>query len=217
MTIHHSISICVQAGNAMQTEGLVTQALKENHLPSDILREGLAAGITEMKKKFYRNEILASHVIIAERAMKAGLQILMSQIKKSQSTLLGTVIIGTLEGDIRETEKDIISVMMLSLGLKVIDLGPSISNTRFVEAAIKEKAQLIVCTTSLTIFLPQMESLVLAASQADIRQRTKILLSGGPVTELFCKNIEADLYAPDPLRAAEMAAEYCGKKMRNEE
>jgi methanogenic corrinoid protein MtbC1 len=160
MTNLKEISASVQESNLRKTEALVIRALKEKYPPADILREGLVSGIMEMEKRFQKNEILDSEVLIAERAMKAGLQILMPVLKKGQSTFLGTVITGTLEGDLRETEKDIISCLMQSLGLKVIDLGPSVPNIRFIDAAIEEKAQIIVCTTALTIFLPQMKSLV---------------------------------------------------------
>ena len=211
MTDFQAISISVQEGNTIQTEHLVTQALKKNYPPADILREGIVTGMMETEKRFNKHEILDSEVIIAERAMKAGLQILMPALQEGQNSFLGTVITGTLEGDIRETERDIISCLMRSLGLKVVNLGTSVSNVRFVEAAIEEKAQIIACTTALTIFLPQMKSLVQAAGQANIRGKTRILLSGGPVTEWFCKSIEADLYAPDPVQVAEIAARYCKK------
>jgi len=211
MTNYRDISISIQEGNTRQTEALVTQALKENCPPEHILRKGLIVGMTEMEKRFRRNEILDSELVLAERATKAGLQILLPVFINRQSSFLGTVITGTLEGDIRESEKDIISCLMQSMGLMVIDLGISVSSVRFIEAAMEEKARIIACTTALTIFLPQMKSLVQAANQADIRGKTKILLSGAPVTEWFCKSIEADMYAPDPIRAAEIAAEYCRK------
>ena len=211
MTYPHFISMSVQEGNTRQTEDLITRALLENHQPEDLLREGLVPGMMEMEKRFQRNEIFDSEVLIAERAMKAGLQILMPALMKGQDSFLGTVITGTLEGDIRETEKDIIICLMRSLKLKVIDLGTSVQNVRFIEAAIEEKAQIIACSTALTVFLPQMKSLVQAAGQANIRGKTKILLSGRPVTEWFCKSIEADLYAAGPVQAAEIAAAYCKK------
>jgi len=206
-----NISTSVQEGNARKTEELVAQALKAACPPAEVLMKGLADGMIETEKRFYRNEILDSDVLIAEWAMKAGLQILMPALKEEQRSLPGTVIIGTLEGELRETGKEILSCLMQSQGLRVIDLGTSVSTIRFVEAAIDETAEIIACTTALTIFMPQMKLLVQAAAQADIRGKTKILLSGGPVTEWFCKSIEADMYAPDPIKAAEMAAEYCRK------
>jgi len=213
MNILQNISMSVQAGNTGQTEILVTKALEKNNT-AGILREGLIAGMMEIQKKFRRNEILDSEVVIAEQAMNAGLQALMLMLNKTQSSTIGTVITGTLEGDIREIEKNIISVMMRSLGLRVADLGASVSCARFIEGAIEEKAHIIACTTTMTTFLPQMKSLVQAAIQVNIRGKTKILLSGAPVTEWFCKGIEADMYAPDMIQAAELAAEYCRKTVK---
>ena len=214
MTKLENIIIKVQEGNTRQTEVLIAQLLKENYSPENILRKGLIAGIMEMEKKFRKNEILDSEFTLAERALKAGLDILRPIFSERQNSFAGTVITGTLEGDIRETEKDITSCLMQSMGLKVIDLGISVSSIRFVEAAIEEMAQIIACTTTLTIFLPLMKSLVQATGQANIRGKTKILLSGAPVTEWFCKSIDADMYAPDPLQAAKIAAEYC-RKIKN--
>ena len=211
MTLLKNIFDSVQEGNTRQTESFVISALKENYQPVDILNEGLVASMLELEKKFHKNETLDSEIMIAEWAMNAGLQILMPILKKGQISFTGTVITGTLEGDIREIEKDIFSYLMQSKGLKVIDLGTSVSNIRFIETAIEERAEIIACNTALTVFMPQMKQLVQAASQADIRGKTKILFSGGPVTEWFCKSIEADMYAPDLIQAAEIAAEYCSK------
>jgi len=213
MTAMKNISISIQSGDISQTRDLVSKAIGDNCSPESILMEGLVAGMMETGKRYYRNEILDSEVLIAEQAMNAGLQILMPSLETVHTTTTGTVIIGTLEGDIRDTEKNLISVVMQSMGLKVVDLGTSVSNMRFIEAAIEEKANIIACTAALTTFLPQMKSLVQAAGQANIRGRTKILFSGGPVTEWFCKSIDADLYAPDLVRAAQIAAEYCRKKI----
>jgi len=205
------ISASVQEGNIRKTEDLIAQALREDYQPADILRKGVAAGMIETEKRFLKNEILDSEILIAGWAMKAALHILMPLLQKEQGPFLGTVVTGTLEGDILETGKDILSCLMQSQGLKVADLGTSVSNIRFVEAAIEERADIIACTTAITVFMPQMKHLVQAASQADIRGKTKVLLSGGPVTEWFCKSVEADMYAPDPFRAAEIAADYCRK------
>ena len=204
-----NISDAVQAGNSPRTVELVGAALKGNKRPALILRDGLVTGVMEAEKRFHRGEILDTEVLVAERAMKAGLEVLMPLLKEGREAPIGTVVTGTLEGDIRDIEKDIISVMMQSLGLAVTDVGTSVPVVNFIEAAVEAKAQVIAVTAALTIFLPQMKSLVQAASQANIRGKTKILLSGGPVTEWFCKSIEADLYAPDPIRAAEIAAEHC--------
>jgi len=210
----HDISTCVQSGKTTQTVALIREAIKENIPPGRILREALIESIMETEKRFHKNEILETEILVAERAMKAGLEVLMPFLNTAKEPPIGTVVAGTMEGDIRDIEKDIIVSLMQSLGLRVIDLGTSVPNIRFIECAMEEKANIITCTTALTTFLPQMKFLVQAADQAKIRGKTKILLSGGPVTEWFCKSIEADMYAPDLVQAAEMAAEYC-KKLRS--
>ena len=214
MTIMKDISNSVQTGNTRQTVELVNQAISDKHHPFSILREGLVAGMMETEKRFLKNEILDSEVLIAEQAMRAGHDVLLPFLEAVHAPAMGTVIIGTPEGDIRDTEKNIIAIMMRNMGLNVIDLGASVSNIQFIEAAMEEKALLIICTTSLTTFLTRMKSLVQAAGQANIRSKTKILFTGRPVTEWFCKSIEADLYAPDPVLAAEIAVEYCRKRNR---
>lgn len=205
------ISACIQSGSTRETGILVDRAIREKHPPVFILREGLAAGIIEMQKRYQRDEILDSELLISEIAFRAGLRRLKPVIETDRNGFSGTVITGTLEGDIRDTEKDLASCLMRSLGLNVIDLGTCVSSKSFIKAAVDEKARIIVCAVSLVSFLSQMEALVKAASQANIRPRTKILLSGGPVTEWFCKYIDADLYAPDLIQAADMAAEFCGR------
>ena len=219
MTGLNKISASVQSGSARQTADLVSQAIKDKCPLDAILKEGLVSGMMEMEKKFHRNEVLDSQVHIADWAMKAGLEVLMPLLEEKKAATPEsppcTVITGTLEGDIRETEKNIMAIMMQSMGLNVIDLGTGVSPMRFVKTAADEKAQLIVCAAALTSFLPQMKSLVEAANRAMIRAKTKIMLSGRPVTEWFCKCIDADIYAPDLVQAAEMAAEYC-KKMHGE-
>ena len=214
MTYIKEISGSVQSGDTRQTVELTGRAISENCHPFTILREGLIAGMMEMERKFQRNEILDSELLIAEQTMKAGLTILTPALEAVREEPAGTVIAGTPEGDIRETEKNIISVLMQNMGLKVTDLGTSVSNVQFIEAAMEERAAIIVCTTSLTTFLARMKSLVQAASQANIRSKTKLLFTGRPVTEWFCKSVEADLYAPDPVQAAEIAADYCRRKLR---
>lgn len=208
------ISASIQSGNIRVTEELIAKAIREKHKPVRILREGLAAGIMEMQKRHQREEILDSELRISERAFKAGLHLLELGLETGQSQYPGAIVIGTAEGDIRETEKDLASCLMRSLGLRVIDLGTSVPNAVFIDAAIDEKARIIACAVSLTSFMSQIKALVQAAGKAKIRSRTKILLTGSPVTEWFCRCIDADIYAPDPIKAADMAAEHCGKCLR---
>ena len=209
MVTMHDISASVQSGESKRTEDLVKMALQENYSPEVILKNGLVPGFMEQKKKYRKNEIMDAEILISERAIKAGFRALKPVLENISSAHAGTVITGTFEGDLRDTEKNIILYLMKSLNIQVCDLGTSVSSINFINTAMEKKAGLIVGVTSLTTFLPQMKSLVQAAAQANIRPKTKILLTGGPVTEGFCKSIEADYYAPNLIMASEMAASLC--------
>jgi methanogenic corrinoid protein MtbC1 len=198
----------IQEGKAKEASTLIAQAINENHEIDSILKEGLIAGMTSVDRRFRKNEISIPELLVAERAMNMGIQIVKAYLNNKESSPKGTVIIGTLEGDILEREKNLTSIMMQGLGLKVIDLGVSVSTGQMINAAIEEDAHIIACSAALTTYLPQMKSLVQAATLAQIRDTVKILISGGPVTVQFCRCIGADMYAPDVVSAAEMAAAY---------
>jgi methanogenic corrinoid protein MtbC1 len=198
----------IQEGKAKEASDLIAQAINEKRGIDRILREGVIAGMTAVDRRFRKNEISVPELLVAERAMNMGIQVIKSHLSCKETAPKGTVIIGTLEGDILEREKNLTSIMMQGLGLKVVDLGVSVSTVQLINAAIEEKAQIIACSAALTTYLPQMKSLVQAAASANIRDTVKILISGGPVTVQFCRCIGADMYAPDVVSAAEMAAAY---------
>jgi methanogenic corrinoid protein MtbC1 len=198
----------IRTGKAKEVSNLISQAIKEHYDISSIVKEGIITGMTAVDRQFRKNEISIPELLIAERAMNMGIQVIQSHLDSRTTTPKGTVIVGTLEGDILEREKNLTSIMMQGLGLKVVDLGVSVSTGQLITAAIEEKAQIIACSAALTTYMPQMKSLVQAAASAQIRSSVKILISGGPVTVQFCRCIGADMYAPDVISAAEMAAAY---------
>jgi methanogenic corrinoid protein MtbC1 len=198
----------IQAGKAKEASFLINRAITEHYDVDRIVREGLILGMSIVERRFRKNEISIPDLLIAERAMNMGIQIIQSYLSARAANPKGTVVVGTLEGDILEREKNLTSIMMQGLGLKVIDLGVSVSTGQLIAAAIEEKAQIIACSAALTTYMPQMKSLVQAAASAHIRGTVKIMISGGPVTVQFCRCIGADMYAPDVISAAEMAAAY---------
>jgi methanogenic corrinoid protein MtbC1 len=198
----------VRTGKAKDVSSLISRAINERYSIECIVKEGLVAGMAVVDRRFRKKEISIPDLLIAERAMNLGIQIIQSYLSTMETNPKGTVVVGTLEGDILEREKNLTSIMMQGLGLRVVDLGVSVSTGQLIAAAIEEKAQIIACSTTLTTYMPQMKSLVQAAASARIRNTVKILISGGPVTVQFCRCIGADMYAPDIVSAAEMAAAY---------
>jgi methanogenic corrinoid protein MtbC1 len=208
----NEISYSLQSGKAKETSELITQAIQENYSIENILKQGLIAGMTAVERRFRQNEIFIPDVLTATRAMNMGIKVLKPSLAISDAESKGTVVIGTVMGDMREIEKDLIAIMMLGMGLKVIDLGGSVTQERFMDTAKKEKAQIIACVASRTTTMPHMKSLVRALNASGLHDEVKIMIYGGPVTDQYGQSIGADFYAPDAEKAAEIALAYCKKR-----
>jgi methanogenic corrinoid protein MtbC1 len=210
----HEIASSLENCKSGETADLVAMAIAENYNTECIIREGLYPGIMAAVKHYHNNEILIPDFLTAERALNQSIKILRLSMQDADTAQCGKVITGTLKGDIREWEKNLISILMQSMGIRVIDLGVSVPTECFISAATDdEETRIIACSTALTTHLPQMKYLVLALSAANLRERVKVLFSGGPVTQMLCGSIGADFYAPDPISAAEVAVDYCRKEI----
>jgi methanogenic corrinoid protein MtbC1 len=208
----NEISSCLQSGKARETSELISQAIRENYSIENILKQGLIAGMSAVERRFRQNEIFVPDVLVAARAMNMGIQVLKPSLTVSDAESKGTVVIGTVVGDMQEIEKNLIAIVMLGAGLKVIDLGGGITQERFIEAAKKEKAQIITCVASRTTTMPQMKALVQALDASGAHKEIKVMIYGGPVTDRYGQSIGADFYAPDAEKAAEIAVAHCKKK-----
>ncbi|MDR0569438.1 MAG: cobalamin-dependent protein [Spirochaetaceae bacterium] len=203
------IARSLQSGNAQETMGLISRALAEQYSIEDILKHGLIAGMSDVERRYRRNEIFITEVLITARALNLGIRQLKPYLDACESPQKGTVVAGTAKGDIQEIEKNLIVVMMRGMGLRVVDLGAAVTAERFIDAAERENALIIVCTAALTTTMPHLKGLVQAVIDAKMRDRVKIMVGGAPVTERYCEAIGADMYAPDAVTAAEIAEAYC--------
>jgi len=205
------ISENMQKGKAKDVEALVTQALAENIGARDILEKGLMAGMAIVGEKFKKNEVFVPEVLIAARAMNAGMKVLKPALVSAGVEAKGTIVIGTVKGDLHDIGKNLVGMMMEGAGLRVVDLGSDVSPERFVEAAKAEKANIIACSALLTTTMTQMKNVVQAVENAGLRDSIKIMVGGAPVTDSFCASIGADKYTADAATAAEVAAAFCAK------
>jgi methanogenic corrinoid protein MtbC1 len=196
------ISMSLQSGKAREMSDLINRAIEENYSTDSILRQGLIPGIAAIEERFRKNEIFIPELLIAARAMNMGIKML----RPVTNVPVGTVVIGTVKGDMRDMEKNFIAALMEGMGLRVIDLGAGISPEKFIDAARGEKARVVICTAAYTSSMFQMKLLVQALAADEIRNRIKVMVTGAPVTEKYCRIIGADLYAPDVVSAAELAA-----------
>ena len=203
------ISAKVQAGRAKATKELVQQAVDEGVSAEQILEDGLLAGLNVIGIKFKNNEVFVPEVLIAARAMNQGVAILKPLLAVSGTKASGRVCIGTVKGDLHDIGKNLVRIMLEGKGLDVIDLGVDVAPETFIQTAIDQNCQVIMCSALLTTTMSVMGEIVNAAETAGIRDRVKIMVGGAPVTDTFCRQIGADAYTPDATSAAEKAVEFC--------
>jgi methanogenic corrinoid protein MtbC1 len=161
--------------------------------------------MNEVALRHRRKEIFLPELLVAERAMNRGIEILRSAIAGRSEKPRGAAVIGAVKGNIGNFEKNLMAIALESRGLRVIDLGTGVDPERFVETAVAEKARLILCSADLPSGIEQLKLVVHAASSSGVRNLFAIMVAGAPVTEKYCHAIGADFYARDALAAAEMA------------
>jgi len=209
MSILQEMSTLLQQGRAPKVKELVTQALEEGLSPKEILEEGLLSGMNIIGEKFKNNDIFVPEVLIAARAMNAGVEILKPHLTSSNIETKGTVVLGTVKGDLHDIGKNLVKIMLEGKGFNVVDLGVDVSPEAFVEKAKKCNADIIACSALLTTTMTEMKNVVEKAIEAGIRDNVKIMIGGAPVTQSFCDSIGADCYTSDAASAASAAVQLC--------
>jgi len=202
------ISEALQKGKANDVKELVQKELDNGTSAKDVLEGGLMAGMDIVGRQFKANEIYVPEVLIAARAMAAGTELLKPLLISEDVKPRGTIVLGTVKGDLHDIGKNLVKMMMEGKGFNVVDLGTDVMADRFVAAATENKADIIACSALLTTTMTEMKNVVTAADSAGLRDRVKIMVGGAPVTQQYCDSIGADAYAADAASAAETAVGF---------
>lgn len=208
MSILHEISEFLQKGRSPKVKELVAQAIEQGISPKEILEDGLLSGMDVVGKKFKANEVFVPEVLIAARAMNAGITVLKPHLIQEGVESKGTVILGTVKGDLHDIGKKLVQMMMEGKGLRVIDLGVDVSAEAFVSAAKEYNADIVACSALLTTTMGEMKAVVDQIKDSGL-DHVKVMVGGAPVTQSFCESIGADCYTPDAASAAEAALSIC--------
>jgi len=204
-SIIQSIQESVINGQKTEVESGVRQAL-DAKLPADeILNSGLIAAMKEVGARFEAGDFYVPEMLIAARAMQAGLAILKPLLISSGIQSSGKVVIGTVKGDLHDIGKNLVAMMLEGAGFEIVDLGTDVSPEKFI-AAIKENgANLIGMSALLTTTMGNMKVVITALKEAGLRDQVKVIVGGAPITENFARDIGADGFAPDASRAVTLA------------
>ncbi|HHU23630.1 MAG: corrinoid protein [Bacilli bacterium] len=208
MMLIEEIALMLQKGRAQNVKQLVQQALDEGLAPKDILNDGLIHGMTVIGGKFKNNEVFVPEVLVAARAMNAGLEILRPALITSGIKPLGKAIICTVKGDLHDIGKNLVKMMLEGQGIECLDLGVDVSEERIVEAVKDYQPDLLCLSALLTTTMMAQKETIDALKKAGIRDKVKVLVGGAPVTDSFAEEIEADGYAGDAASAAQIAKAF---------
>ena len=208
------MSICVeiceqlQRGKAKVVSALVTQALEEGVAAETILNEGMITGMNIVGEKFKKNEVFVPEVLVAARAMNAGLKILKPALQSAGVEAVGKAVICTVKGDMHDIGKNLVKMMIEGQGIECIDLGVDVDPEKIVEAVKENGAQLVCLSALLTTTMNGQKDVVDALKAAGIRDQVKVMVGGAPVTQQFADEIGADCYTLDAASAAQAARAF---------
>jgi 5-methyltetrahydrofolate--homocysteine methyltransferase len=200
-----AIYAAVMEGDAPETAVQVQAALDAGIAPGEILNKGCIAAMGEVGRLFEEGEMFVPEMLIAARAMQAGMNLLKPFLAEGEVVSAGRIVVGTVSGDLHDIGKNLVGMMMEGAGFEVIDLGTDVKPTAFVDAVREHKPNLIGMSALLTTTMPSMTATIEALTEAGLRDQVKVLVGGAPVTQNFADSIGADGYAPDASSASRKA------------
>ena len=198
-------------GKMDDVKKLTQDALDQGEPAETILKNGLISGMDRIGVRFKNNEIYIPEVLIAARAMHAGMAVLKPILSKSSTASPGKVIVGTVKGDLHDIGKNLVVMMLEGGGFEVVDLGIDVSVDKFIEAIKTHRPQVVGMSALLTTTMKEMRNTIQALEAASLRKQVKMLVGGAPLTEKFAKEIGADGYAPDAASAVDKVKELLRK------
>lgn len=208
MSVLQEINLLIQQGRGKKVCELIQSALDEGTTPREVLDEMLSA-MNDVGVKFKNNEVFVPEVMLAARAMNMGMAVLKSSMTESDLEPAGTVVIGTVHGDMHDIGKNLVKMMIESKGLRVIDLGVDVAAEKFVEAAQENNANVICCSALLTTTMGEIKNILTLLDEKHLRDTYKVMIGGAPLSQAYCDAIGADCYTADAASAAEAAERLC--------
>ncbi|MGC8627030.1 MAG: corrinoid protein [Acidimicrobiales bacterium] len=211
MPVLEELRQAVVDGQAKLAATLAAQGLDEGTSADVILQNALISAMQEVGQLFEEGEIFVPEMLVSARAMNAALEVLKPHLasEEHQAGGEGTVAIGTVQGDLHEIGKNLVSIMLEGSGFKVLNLGTDVSPERFVEAA-RAGADVVAMSALLTTTMLNMKAVIEALREAGLRDKVRVVVGGAPITQSFADQIGADGYAPDASKAVRKVKELLG-------
>ncbi|HEY5669972.1 MAG TPA: corrinoid protein [Anaerolineales bacterium] len=211
MQLLTDLHLAIIDGQRDQVVDLVKRLLEQHADPEIILRNSMIPAMDIVGKRFEEELFFVPEMLIAARAMQAGLDILQPSLAASNIEPIGNVVIGTVQGDIHDIGKNLVAMMLGGAGFRVVDLGVNVPAQKFVDAVQNENGvQIVSLSALLTTTMVNMSAVLEALDKAGLRPDIKVMVGGAPITEAYAQKIGADGYAPDASQAVGLAKRLLG-------
>ena len=201
----------IVAGKLEDAKAIVNEAIEAGMDAQDIINGYLIKGMEEIGQRFEEGKAFVPNLLLAARAMKGCLEILKPRLKDASGASLGTLVIGTVKGDLHDIGKNLVASMLEGCGFEVINLGVDISGQQFVEAVRKYNPQIVCLSALLTTTMSYMKEVIDTLDSEGLRQNVKVLVGGAPVSEEFAMQIGADGFSSNANGAVVLAKRVLGR------
>ncbi|UCG60783.1 MAG: corrinoid protein [Candidatus Zixiibacteriota bacterium] len=210
MDILENISQSLQNGEPDTVAELTGKALDDGVPVKELLHKGLLSGMEVVGERFKAHEIFLPDVLLAAKAMYAGMEVLKPLMVGEEAATSGTVVIGTVQGDLHDIGKNLVGIMLRGAGFNVVDLGKDVPPERFIEEAQRTGARVIGMSALLTTTMPVMGLVVNLARERGLLGKVKIIVGGAPLSDEYAQQIGADAYCFDGMNAVDCVKGFLG-------
>src|SRR5680860_1653791 len=197
MAKYQDLADAIIAGDNVKSKAITQKLVDSGVKATEILNEGLVQGMDVVGVKFKANEMYIPEVLIAARAMHAAMDILKPLLAETGVKSKGIAVIGTVQGDLHDIGKNLVAMMLEGAGFTVVDVGVDIPAEKYVEAAKKNKAQIVGLSALLTTTMPSMKEIIEALRKDPETKNVKVIIGGAPITQEYADSIGADGYGAD--------------------
>jgi 5-methyltetrahydrofolate--homocysteine methyltransferase len=209
LRIYGQLSEAVLGGNLKDIK-MLTQTALDVSSAQQVLDLGLLPGMDEVGKLFKTGEMFIPEVLLSAKTMAAAMDLLKPLLASGEGSGRGTVVIGTVQGDLHNIGKNLVAMMLEGAGFNVVDLGIDVKPQAFLDAVKQHQPKLLGMSALLTTTMPRMDETIRALEEAGIRSRVKVMVGGAPVTQDFVARIRADAYAANAGTAVDVAKALVG-------
>ena len=211
MEIVSELREAVVRGDMAEARELAEKALKAGHDPAILLNDALISAMDHVGDLFKANEVYVPEVLLSAKSMQQAMQVLKPSLVKGGIKPRGTVVVGTVRGDLHDIGKNLVAMMLEGAGFEVVDLGNDVPPERFVDAAVEHKASLIGMSALLTTTMFSMKETIDILKRRQPATAIRTMVGGAPLTAAFAREIGADGYGPDAATAVDLAKQFTGK------